>query len=130
MAKHHLGNTAINVRNVARYESWNMMNPDTVNKTRSVFYQHTRSEPVCEGLVGYLEYLVRHWLIGFKKKRQQPLLKSTLCVNDPLDVLELDEMWRFVHDKTNKRWIWWALSRSTRQIVAWYIGDRSTESCR
>jgi len=65
-----------------------------------------------------------------QKKLQQPLLKSTLCVNDPLDTLELDEMWSFVYSKTNKRWIWWALSRSTRQIVAWYIGDRSTKSCR
>ena len=44
------------------------------------------------------------------------------------DVLELDELWSFVGRK-NKRWIWIALCRRTRQIVAYFIGDRSKESC-
>ena len=30
--------------------------------------------------------------------------------------------------KKNKRWIWIALCRRTRQIVAYFIGDRSEES--
>ena len=31
--------------------------------------------------------------------------------------------------KKNKRWIWIALCRRTRQVVAYFIGDRSEESC-
>ena len=46
------------------------------------------------------------------------------------DVLELDELWSFVGSKKNKRWVWIALCRRTRQIVAYFIGDRSEESCR
>ena len=46
------------------------------------------------------------------------------------DVLELDELWSFVYSKENKRWLWTALCRRTRQIVAFYIGDRSDESCK
>jgi IS1 family transposase len=46
------------------------------------------------------------------------------------DVLELDEMWSFVYSKYFKRWIWVALCRRTRQIVSYFIGDRSAESCR
>ena len=46
------------------------------------------------------------------------------------DVLELDELWSFVLRKSEKRWIWIALCRRTRQIVAFYIGDRSENSCR
>lgn len=45
------------------------------------------------------------------------------------DVLELDELWSFVLHKGNKRWIWIALCRRTRQVVAYFIGDRSEESC-
>jgi IS1 family transposase len=44
-------------------------------------------------------------------------------------VLELDELWSFVYQKSNKRWIWIALCRRTRQVVAYFIGDRSEESC-
>jgi insertion element IS1 protein InsB len=46
------------------------------------------------------------------------------------DVLELDELWSFVLKKSNKRWIWIALSRRTRQVIAYYVGDRSESSCR
>jgi IS1 family transposase len=45
-------------------------------------------------------------------------------------VLELDELWSFVYSKNNKRWVWIALCRRTRQVVAFYVGDRSEESCR
>jgi len=61
-------------------------------------------------------------------------LSATLVVPDPQDptttALELDELWSFVLKKTRKRWIWIALSRHTRQVVAYFIGDRSAASCR
>ena len=44
--------------------------------------------------------------------------------------LELDELWSFVLKKACKRWVWIALCRNTRQIVAYAIGDRSTATCR
>jgi IS1 family transposase len=46
------------------------------------------------------------------------------------DKLELDEMWSFVFKKSKKRWLWTALCRRTRQIVAHMIGDRSVKTCR
>ena len=51
--------------------------------------------------------------------------------NDPeATLLELDEWWSFVLKKTNKAWIWIALCRKTRQVVAYAIGDRSEKTCR
>jgi IS1 family transposase len=44
------------------------------------------------------------------------------------DVLELDELWSFVHCKAC--WVWVALCRRTRQVVFWFAGDRSADSCR
>lgn len=44
------------------------------------------------------------------------------------DVLELDELWSFVGRKTNQQWLWLALCRRTRQVVAYYVGARSTRS--
>ena len=34
-------------------------------------------------------------------------------------------MWSFVNDKSNKKWLWLAVLRRNRQVVAFHIGDRS-----
>jgi IS1 family transposase len=69
-----------------------------------------------------------------KKLEQLPPLTDTLLEPDPGDVeantLELDELWSFVSKKVKKAWIWIALSRRTRQVVAYVIGDRSQATCR
>jgi insertion element IS1 protein InsB len=44
-------------------------------------------------------------------------------------VLELDELWSFVFKKVNERWVWIALCRTTRQVVAYAVGDRSKRTC-
>ena len=44
--------------------------------------------------------------------------------------LELDELWSFVRKKSRQCWVWIALCRRTRQVVAFYVGDRSRASCR
>ena len=46
------------------------------------------------------------------------------------EVLELDEMWSFVGFRKNKRWVWLAQCRRTRQIVAYAVGDRGEATCR
>ena len=63
-----------------------------------------------------------------------PPLSETLVkpdANDPQSkVMEIDELWSFVNNKGNKIWIWVALCRKTRQIVARAVGDRSEKTCR
>jgi hypothetical protein len=45
------------------------------------------------------------------------------------DVFELNECWTYVRKRSNKRWLWVALCRRTRQVVAFVIGDRSAKTC-
>jgi len=59
-----------------------------------------------------------------------PSVGETLDSPKPDDVLELDELWSYVFSKDNQRWVWIALCRRTRQVVAYYIGDRSAESAK
>jgi insertion element IS1 protein InsB len=72
--------------------------------------------------------------VAEKKHATLPELSDTLCEPDPQEPsardLELDELWSFVLKRTRKRWVWIALCRATRQVVAYFIGDRSRESCR
>jgi insertion element IS1 protein InsB len=69
-----------------------------------------------------------------KKVAELPALCETLIAPDTDDpeatVLELDELWSFVLKKTNQAWIWIALCRKTRQVIAYAIGDRSEKTCR
>lgn len=44
--------------------------------------------------------------------------------------LELDEMWSFVGSKSRKRWVWVALCKQTRQVVACVIGGRGAATCK
>jgi len=44
--------------------------------------------------------------------------------------VEADEMWSFVTKKANKQWVWIAMDKQTRQIIAFHVGDRSHESAK
>ena len=62
-----------------------------------------------------------------KKAASLPPLSETLLPAEPGDVLELDELWSFVGAKAQTLWLWVALCRRTRQIVAWTLGDHSAQ---
>jgi insertion element IS1 protein InsB len=69
-----------------------------------------------------------------KKATKLPPLSETLVSPDANDseatTMEIDELWPFLDNKGNKIWIWVALCRKTRQIVARAVGDRSEKTCR
>src|SRR5262249_42353568 len=78
------------------------------------------------------------WLLHFMVKR------FAACPDDlhvriphrPTDVVlrqleaEADEMWSFVKKKANKQWSWIAMDATTRQIIAFHVGDRSRDSAK
>ena len=78
-------------------------------------------------LWGISRHTIAAWIEGWVE--QLPPLEATLVEPQLEDVLELDEVWSFVLKKSNQRWLWMALCRRTRQIVAYFIGDRSETSC-
>lgn len=41
---------------------------------------------------------------------------------------ELDELWSFAGTKANRPWVGIAMDASTRQVIAFYVGDRSQSS--
>ena len=43
---------------------------------------------------------------------------------------EIDELWSFVGAKANRHWVWIAMDATTRQVIAFYIGDRSGQSAQ
>ena len=78
------------------------------------------------------------WLMGFIVARFAALPDHlhVLPVAAPREVIigrlevEADEMWSFVAKKANKQWVWIAMDKQTRQIIAFHVGDRSHESAK
>ena len=76
------------------------------------------------------------WLLGFivtcfetlpDHLNVQPVSCNQDVMIQRLEV-EADEMASFVQKKENKQWIWLAMDAKTRQIIAFYVGDRSRKS--
>jgi IS1 family transposase len=76
------------------------------------------------------------WLLGFMVTcfealpdhlNVQPISCNQDVMIQRLEV-EADEMASFVQKKENKQWIWLAMDAKTRQIIAFYVGDRSRKS--
>ena len=59
----------------------------------------------------------------------QPVAAPRDVILGRLEV-EADEMWSFVKRKANKQWVWIAMDKQTRQIIAFHVGDRSHNSAK
>jgi len=60
----------------------------------------------------------------------EKFLRSYTKIDIKLVTSELDKMWSFVADKDNKQWIWIALCRATRQIIAFHVGSRGRDDAK
>jgi IS1 family transposase len=59
----------------------------------------------------------------------QPMASPRAVIIGGLAV-EADELWSFVQQRANKQWIWIAMDRQTRQIIAFHVGERSQNSAK
>ncbi len=41
-----------------------------------------------------------------------------------INEIEMDEMWSFIHDKSQQYWLWWAIDHNTREPLAYCFGTR------
>ena len=79
------------------------------------------------------------WLLSFIAEIYETLpddlnVQLPTVANSQVHLLRLkaeaDEMWSFVGRKSNKQWVWIAIDVESRQIIAFYVGDRSRKSAR
>jgi insertion element IS1 protein InsB len=78
------------------------------------------------------------WLLQFMVERFQaapehlyaePQGSSPMVIVQRLEA-ELDELWSFVGKKANRHWVWIAMDATTRQVIAFHVGDRSAQSAQ
>jgi insertion element IS1 protein InsB len=51
-------------------------------------------------------------------------IKVGIVLWEQVEAAELDEMWSFVQNKGNQRWLWLAIDHDTRKILAYTFGKR------
>ena len=102
-----------------------------VKLSKSRLSKPIKNVPACAGSPGPLEYRVTRSVAGSKKAKTMPALEATLIEPKYPEAveLELDEMWSFVRCKAAKLWIWLAVCKQTRQVVACVIGGRGIATC-
>ena len=82
--------------------------------------------------------VTRKWLLGFLVQcvealpdhlHVQPITCHGNVMLRRLEV-EADAMASFVQQKANKQWIWIAMDATSRQVIAFHVGDRSRRSAK
>lgn len=51
-------------------------------------------------------------------------IQCKIILYDQVESAELDEMWSFVQNKSNQRWLWLAVDHNTGDILAYTFGKR------
>ena len=59
-----------------------------------------------------------------------PRLRPKKTQRREWEALELDEMWTFVGQKRRKVWLWLAVERASRRVVAWVLGRRDAATAQ
>ena len=74
--------------------------------------KHKRLKAVNEPLLQQIE----------TQQVQVEIVRVGLGAEDAGIESELDEMWSFVQNQANQRWLWWAIDHNSRQVLAYVFG--------
>ena len=79
------------------------------------------------GLQWLLQFIVTRFQAAPEDLYVKPAVGAPRVILQRLEA-ELDELWSFVGKKANRQWVWIAMDASTRQVIAFHVGDRSQVS--
>jgi insertion element IS1 protein InsB len=106
------------------------VSPDKQELVKSLLLERISLRGICRVLKVSLTWLINFIERLYLETPADLQFASPSAAEIEIFCLEADELWSFVGEKQNKRWIWLVLERRTRQIIALHIGDRSQESAR
>lgn len=83
---------------------------------------HVSMKWLLEFITETYDQLPDHLNASLIKSKKDVVIQTLEC--------EADELWSFVGKRSNKQWVWIAMDISTRQVIAFHVGDRSQASAR
>jgi insertion element IS1 protein InsB len=79
------------------------------------------------GLQWLLQFMVERFQAAPEHLYVEPPRGTPAVILQRLEA-EVDELWSFVGKKANRQWVWIAMDATTRQVLAFHVGDRSGQS--
>jgi len=79
------------------------------------------------GLRWLLQFMVERFQAAPEHLHVQPPERTRAVILQWLKA-EMDELWSFVATKANRQGVWIAMDATTRQVIAFHVGDRSGQS--
>jgi insertion element IS1 protein InsB len=76
-----------------------------------------------------MDFMVARFAAAPEHLQVRPVTTSRGILIGGLRV-EVDEVWCFVQKKANPQWLWLAMDKETRRILAFHVGDRSRDSAK
>ena len=81
------------------------------------------------GLRWLLQFMVERFKAAPEHLYVEPPVGTRAVILQRLKA-EVDELWSFVGKKANRHWGWIAMDAATRQVIAFHVGDRSSQSAQ
>ncbi len=130
MVKRKLEINGTSARTVAAPKSCSSMK-STVPSVKHSSRRRIRNVTVRAPSHGFFKSVIARYSTGSKKAQSLPALKTTMAPVQPAaETLEADELFTFVQCKAQHQRIWIVQCRRTRQVLSFFVGDGSMNSCR
>lgn len=81
------------------------------------------------GLRWLLQFMVERFQAAPEHLYIEPPVGTQAVILQRLKAV-MDELWSFVGTKENRQWVWIAMDATTRQVIAFHVGDRSGQSAQ
>jgi insertion element IS1 protein InsB len=98
--------------------------PEEVKQAAVTLYGYGLSLNAVGRLLGSCAQSVMRWVCGYVDHhcpKPEP---------EPIPIIEIDEMWHYLHRKTNRVWIWKAYDRANDRLIDWECGNRDEATSR
>ena len=99
------------------------------NLVRKTLLERVSLEGVCRIFNVSMPWLLE-FINGLIAELPPDLNAEVVTENDEIEVvlLEADELWSYVGNKSNPQWLWLVMHSRTRQVVAMQVGPRSKQT--
>ena len=109
-----------------------LINDATRNLVRKALLERVSLLGICRIFDVSMPWLLEFLQSIFEALPDDLCAKVDSCDESDVEIVELeaDEIWSFVGSKEHRQWIWLAIHRPSRQIIAMHVGPRTEASAK
>lgn len=117
-------------RNFVINPNWSPVSQETIRKINLALNERLSLRGICRVFGVAMSWLMKHIkeLFASQPADLGAWIPNKSAVLEGFHIaVEADELWGFVGSKANQQWLWLAIERETRQVIAFHIGGRTSQ---